>query len=771
MFNRKHFTFFTLWFIVLIQTLFSQILLQGTVTDNGAEYLGNGAEAVANVLVTVIDQANSSRSFSSYTNDQGQYSIQITQSGVIDDPSLGADDFRLLQNYPNPFNPSTVIRYELSQPSNVTIQVYSVLGRKVKTLLDGFQNSSGQVVWDGADVDGKSVPAGVYIYSLEVNGIRMARKMTLVDGHHEQKSINPSNATASGTLSNNGLNKQAADLYLFRITGENIENYEQADMTITENLVLDVSVIRTVTDIDGNVYRTVKIGDQWWMAENLKVTHYRNNDDIPSVTSDDEWENSSVGAYCNFDNNPDNVNVYGRLYNWYAANDIRNIAPLGWHVPTDEEWKQLEMTLGMSRYYADQSNDLGERGTTEGGKMKTTGTIEAGSGLWLSPNRGATNESGFSGLPGGSRWYDGSYVAQGFNAIFWSSTEYDSGFAFHRYLHYDLTYISRNCLLHKKTGFSVRCVKGNNTPPTASFTVSPSNGTANTDFYFDASGCSDSEDAASTLQLRWDWDDDGTWDTDYSTAKTAMHRYTSIGTKTIWLEVKDSGGLTGMTTRQATVSDDSGGETVTDIDGNVYKTIKIGNQWWMAENLKVTRYRNGDQIPNIESGSEWSNLSTGAYCVFDNNESHAETYGYLYNWYAVDDSRNIAPAGWHVPTDEDWKQLEIYLGMSRSEADASGYRGTNEGSKLAGNASLWEDGDGDLEINSEFGTSGFSALPGGYRTSCGNYYLLGYYAYFWSSTEATSTYARYRNLYFLYSNVYRWGDTKQTGFSVRCLRD
>ncbi len=104
--------------------------------------------------------------------------------------------------------------------------------------------------------------------------------------------------------------------------------------------------------------------------------------------------------------------------------------------------------------------------------------------------------------------------------------------------------------------------------------------------------------------------------------------------------------------------------TVTDIEGYEYKTVKIGEQWWMAENLKVKHYRNGDTISTGHSNQEWPNLSTGAYAVYDNNDSNANTYGYLYSWYAVNDSRNIAPEGWHIPTDEEWQTLVEYLGGS-----------------------------------------------------------------------------------------------------------
>ena len=197
--------------------------------------------------------------------------------------------------------------------------------------------------------------------------------------------------------------------------------------------------------------------------------------------------------------------------------------------------------------------------------------------------------------------------------------------------------------------------------------------------------------------------------------------------------------------------------TVTDIDGNVYKVIKIGSQVWMAENLKVIHYRDGTPIPNIPNSNEWTSLTTGAYCVYDNNESNAEIYGYLYNWYAVNDSSNIAPEGWHVPTDDEWKQLEMFLG-------------TSAGSKLAGNADLWKNGN--LENNATFGESGFFALPGGYRADGdGNFNDVGNYAYFWSSTESIIFSAWYRSVLYNNSFVGRDLDNRNYGFSVRCLRN
>ncbi|MDP8201591.1 MAG: fibrobacter succinogenes major paralogous domain-containing protein, partial [Candidatus Tenebribacter burtonii] len=209
--------------------------------------------------------------------------------------------------------------------------------------------------------------------------------------------------------------------------------------------------------------------------------------------------------------------------------------------------------------------------------------------------------------------------------------------------------------------------------------------------------------------------------------------------------------------------------TVTDIDGNVYQTIMIGAQEWIMENLKVTHYRNGDAIPHITGNGVWISTNSGAYCVYDDDPSNAETYGNLYNWYAVDDPRGIAPEGWHVPTDEEIMELEMYLGMSASQASSTGWRGTNEGSKLAGNADLWNDGA--LEENSEFGSSGFSLLPGGNRTSLnGAFTNLSFYGNFWSSTEDNSN-AWFRGLTYNYTTDYRYYISKRYGVPVRCVRD
>jgi len=191
-------------------------------------------------------------------------------------------------------------------------------------------------------------------------------------------------------------------------------------------------------------------------------------------------------------------------------------------------------------------------------------------------------------------------------------------------------------------------------------------------------------------------------------------------------------------------------------DGEVYKTIKIGNQTWMLDNLRY--------LPQVDNNSGFESdgiAENPAYGVYDYDGTDVaaakllanyDKYGVLYNWYAVDEG-DIAPSGWHIPTDEEFKTLEEYLGMSEAEADDTDWRGTSEGTKLK-----------------EGGSSGFEGLLAGARTTDGSFVNLSSYANFWSSSVSGSN-AWNRTLSSSYSTVYRYTNTKKYGFSVRCLKD
>jgi len=197
----------------------------------------------------------------------------------------------------------------------------------------------------------------------------------------------------------------------------------------------------TITDSDGNVYHTVIIGSQVWMVENLKTTHYRNGDLVTNAVDNYEWEKLLSGAWCDINNNSPNAAIYGHLYNWYAVNDPRGLCPAGWRIATDADWAVLAEFLG------------GEQ--VSGGKLKETDTL-----FWHSPNTGATNETFFSALPGGSRQPDGPFWYFGYYGLWWTSTAENSEFAFYRSLSFDNTALFKNHF-RKKCGLTVRCIKAN----------------------------------------------------------------------------------------------------------------------------------------------------------------------------------------------------------------------------------------------------------------------------------------------------------------------
>ncbi len=204
-------------------------------------------------------------------------------------------------------------------------------------------------------------------------------------------------------------------------------------------------------DVDGNTYTTVTIGTQVWMKENLKVSKYRNGDPILTNLDDATWAFTTSGAYSVYNNEPANNTTYGKLYNWHAVADLRGLCPAGWHVPSDAEWFTLENYLDPT---VNDPNATGSRGTDVGGKLKAV------SSLWTSPNTGATNSSGFSALPGGSRNYDGTgtfgFVGDG--GIWWSSTEDSSASAWSPNLVYYKATSDRGSGI-KQAGFSVRCLR------------------------------------------------------------------------------------------------------------------------------------------------------------------------------------------------------------------------------------------------------------------------------------------------------------------------
>jgi uncharacterized protein (TIGR02145 family) len=208
--------------------------------------------------------------------------------------------------------------------------------------------------------------------------------------------------------------------------------------------------------------------------------------------------------------------------------------------------------------------------------------------------------------------------------------------------------------------------------------------------------------------------------------------------------------------------------TVVDSDGNEYPTVKIGGHWWMVANLRVTTFRNGEPIPELASSEDWTSGDPG----YSKHPDASVEMGLIYNGYAVADSRGIAPEGWHVATDEDWKRLEQHLGMETSAVEKNGWRGSSEGDALkATGTNNWVRFDPVWPTNS----SGFNALAGSCRIFDSRYGSPGtlFTGFWWTKTASTADPDKfvYRYLDYKHSQIFRQSVVKSYGFSVRCVKN
>ena len=561
----------------------------------------------------------------------------------------------------------------------------------------------------------------------------------------------------------------------------------------------------TVTDYNNNVYNTVKIGDQCWMRENLRSTHYADGTPIPlgSTTTTSE----TTPCRYNPNNSAGNVTAYGYLYNWAAVmhdetpsnanpSGVQGVCPTGWHVPSEAEWGQLMNYLSSHEQYicGNNSSYIAKALASTDGWDNTTSSNVPGN------NPNVNNATGFSAMSAG--YYSGSFSSLGYYAYFWSTTEYNSSQAKYVqiYTYNAAPYWTNNNYSGKYYAYSVRCVLGAGTPVTAPIVTTDA--PSNIRLWTATAGGNVASTGGGNVTVKgicWSTSPNPTLDDSYTVDGVGTGTFTSsltgltagttyyvraYATNFAGTGYGEDVPFTTLTVPAGDAQPCSGNATVTDGDGNVYNTVQIGNQCWMRENLRSTHYADGTAIP---LGATTSTTTAYRYNP-NNNSSLVATHGYLYNWVALMNDQSsssanpsgvqgICPTGWHVPSDAEWGQLMSYLSNNAQyyygvQYSSNGYITAYYIAQALASTEGWNGSTGSYTVGSNLNinnASGFTALPVGYYD--GGYGSFGSYTCFWSSTQNGNSYAYGRSLSYYDAVVNSSTISKGHGYSVRCLRD
>ncbi len=549
--------------------------------------------------------------------------------------------------------------------------------------------------------------------------------------------------------------------------------------------------ISQVSDFDGNIYNTVLINNQCWLKENLRTTHYQNGVPIENITDPMDWINDTSGAYSWYDNDTTWKEYYGALYNGYAVTNENGLCPQGWKVPSDVEFSELVSFLDPDAtiYEQIQSEIAGEM-------LKSTRTApEDDHPRWNSPNL-ATDVTGLSILPGGLRWETtGNFQSFGNHARLWTESEVSSGGnVWTRMLVRSLASIIRLPYM-KSSGMSVRCIKDETTTAilpsvttedvieiTSTTAVTGGNVTDDGGGIVIARGVVWSTENNPTVEDNLGITSDGTGTGEYISSIIGLTPETTYFLKAYAI---NAAGVAYGEEIEFSTNDIflCGTSTLSDIDGNIYHSLEIGEQCWMRENLKTTHYRNGEPIDHPgNDNTAWTNNTTGAYAWLQNLIQWKDAFGALYNWHAVNSTNELCPAGWRVPTDAEWTQMANYL-MTTYDWPNDPFDPNSLGNKLKNCRQVNSPLGGECNTvqhprwNSNslhYGSDdiGFGGLPGSARGTTGGYVMMGVQGSWWTATQSSDPdFAWSRGLYSDLGFLERWPDHKSFGFSVRCIKE
>ena len=481
-----------------------------------------------------------------------------------------------------------------------------------------------------------------------------------------------------------------------------------------------------VSDYDGNEYATVRIGNQCWMKENLRTSHYSDGVEIPVHNSDLYYTETNRYAP---GNNEANVPVYGYLYSRHATmrgdatstdnpSGIQGACPTGWHVPSAAEWTQLTDYVGsQSRYRCG-----GISGNIAKALSATTGWATSGRGCAVGNTPANNNATGFSAMAAGSNNFN-----MGDIACFWTATENGSSDNYYQ-LYSDDAHPQLGYNDPLDESFSVRCVR----------------------------------DEMSAID---------------NALNDALNDVQGLINSVQGL-INDLHDVIDSLQNEVTMAS-CGFIKVTDIDGNEYQTVRVGNQCWMRENLRTTKYPDGTNIPRINSVNDDED---NYYAYPEDDASKVATYGLLYNWAAAMNNaststaspsgvQGICPDGWHLPSDAEWEQLRAYVGRG---SYICGGNSANIAKALASTMG-WDSHTDDCTPGNTPSTNNatdFNAMPSGYYNNNTNSYIaLGTAANYWSATENNANTANFLPVAYNFADVSLGSINKHRGYSVRCVKD
>ena len=618
---------------------------------------------------------------------------------------------------------------------------------------------------------------------------------------HENPTINDNRTTEGsglGDFTSHFGNIVPSATYYVRAyaTNENGTTYGQQQSITTSDCP------PSLTDIDGNVYATVLIGTQCWMRENLRTTRYADGSNLSSNAQ----PSTTTASWYYPNGNSANKAIYGLLYNGKAImrdaqsstlipSGVQGICPNGWHIPSNEEWKQMEMAVGMSQSDADLIGVA--RGEIAVKLSLNCGWAVSGNANVPGNTTSEHNSSGFSAVPAGIMGNTSSIGYSDFGSAvnFWTSTYTTNNNQqiefIAPYWVYTQTTVTNVRNRVKQMAMSVRCLRDN--LPTVR-TSSVSDITSSTAV---CGGEVTSEGSASVTARGVCWSTshnptiadshttDGNGAGNFTSNLNGLSSYTTYYVRAYATNREGTGYGEEVALTQYNSNDGQScpsAATLTDIDGNTYNTVQIGSQCWMRENLKTTKYADGTSITN---GNTTASFITPYWYYPNNNSGNKSTYGLLYNWSAVmretySSSENpsgvqgICPDGWHVPSDAEWAQLADYV--SSQSQYICGNDNANIGKALAYSSNWYTPTNyGECSISQNQSTNnatGFRAMPAGFfHGTSAAYSSHTSHAYLWSSTENTRNDVLCRILSHSSTVLDRNNSLPCFGYSVRCVKD